>query len=407
LNKLKHKTRVKYHLAKNVGTEENIDDYKEQEKEYKKAIRRAKRQHFKNRCSEIKNFKDLSRLNKAMQQHQNNKHLGMVNDSSGNLTETVEEMADTLLNTHFPNNSKTPHNIENTNITYAPQHQWINVDTFKAAASKFKNNKAAGPDGIKPIILKNLPDPIIERICTIFSASIDIGYTPEKLCHSKIILIPKQGKDDYTNPHSFRPISLTSFVFKTLERMVLWRLEDTVFKHKPIHKNQHAFRKGHSTEIPLSKLTNFIEQAFINKEYAVCIFLDIIGAFNNITHKAIIKAMKEAKLPPEIVTWYGNYTQYRSCEIKIGRKTFKRYINDGTSQGGILSPIIFNLAINVLLFIIERAKILGIAFADDTMKGEKGRCLHSIIQKLQVVLNQLTQALDETGMKFSTEKQQL
>jgi hypothetical protein len=57
-----------------------------------------------------------------------------------------------------------------------------------------------------------------------------------------------------------------------------------------------------------------------------------------------------------------------------------------------------------LLLIIEKAKILGIAFADDTMKGEAGRCLHTIINKLQRVLNDLTTALDETGMKFSTEK---
>jgi hypothetical protein len=133
-----------------------------------------------------------------------------------------------------------------------------------------------------------------------------------------------------------------------MERLVLWRLEETTFKIHPIHRNQHAFRRGHSTEIPLSKLTNFVEQAFINKEYAVCVFLDIIGAFNNVTHTAIIRAMKDSNFPPEIINWYGNYTQTRSCEIKIGSKTFIRYLIDGTSQGGILSPVIFNLVINIL-----------------------------------------------------------
>jgi hypothetical protein len=76
-------------------------------------------------------------------------------------------------------------------------------------------------------------------------------------------------------------------MFKTLERLVLWRLEDTALKHNPMHKNQHAFRRGHSTEIPLSELTNYIEQAFINKEYVVSVFLDIIGAFNNVSHQAM------------------------------------------------------------------------------------------------------------------------
>jgi ribonuclease HI len=189
-----------------------------------------------------------------------------------------------------------------------------------------------------------------------------------------------------------------------MERLVLWNLEDTTLKLKPIHRNQHAFRRGHSTEIPLSKLTNFVEQAFINKEYAVCIFLDIIGAFNNVTHQAIIKAMNTANFPKEIIMWYGNYTQCRSCEITIGSKTFKCFLKDGTSQGGILSPIIFNLVINILLLIIEKAKILGIAFADEAMKGASGRCLQTILARLQKTLNDLTKALDETGMKFSPGK---
>jgi ribonuclease HI len=114
--------------------------------------------------------------------------------------------------------------------------------------------------------------------------------------------------------------------------------------------------------------------------------------------------MKTANFPPEITTWYGNYTQGRSCELILGGKSFIRFLKDGTSQGGILSPIIFNLVINILLLIIEKAKALGIAFADDTLAGDAGKNLEAILAKLQSVLNRLTTALDETGMKFSPEK---
>jgi hypothetical protein len=63
--------------------------------------------------------------------------------------------------------------------------------------------------------------------------------------------------------------------------------------------------------------------------------------------------------------------------------------------------------INVLLLIIEKAKALGIAFADDAMGGEKGKCPKTIITKLQKLLDDMTRALDTTGMKFSTQKTQV
>jgi hypothetical protein len=322
LHILKKKVRVSSHKLHTNPSSENRDEYQENYRKYKNLIRRSKRQHFQKFTSELNNPKDLAKLHKNLQNKQNNQHLGMMTKSDGNPTENDDDLANTLLNTHFPNSLEQEVIISNTKTSVAPHHSWISIKTFKQAVKMFKNEKAAGPDLIKPIVLKNLPENVIGRLCTLYSASIDIAYTPKIWRHAKIILIPKPGKDNYEDPNSFRPISLTSFTLKTLERLVLWRLESTTFKRFPIHRNQHAFRRGHSTEIPLSKLTNFVEQAFGNKEYAVCIFLDIIGAFNNVTHTAIIKAMKDSGFPPEIVAWYGNYTQTRSCEISIGNKKY-------------------------------------------------------------------------------------
>jgi hypothetical protein len=357
LHKLKRKARVSYHRNELAPNEDNRKEYDADKKHYKKILRKTKRQHFRQKCTDISDFKTLSKLNKALQQHNNNKHLGMVYNSQGEMTESVEEMADVLLDTHFPGSTK--HRLPDIKIecTTAPFHDWINPDSCKAAINRFKNDKAAGPDQIKPIVLKNLPDNVILRLCTLFSATIDTGYTPEIWRHSRAILIPKPGKDDYTNPNSFRPISLTSFMFKTLERLVLWRLEDTALKQNPMHKNQHAFRRGHSTEIPLSELTNFIEQAFINKEYVVSVFLDIIGAFNNVSHQAMERAMIKHGFPPDIIQWYLFYTKNRTVEFNTGSQQFIRHLVDGFAQGGILSPPIFDLSINDILIITFDPKL--------------------------------------------------
>jgi hypothetical protein len=62
-------------------------------------------------------------------------------------------MAEVLLNTHFPSSQTQENVITNKNVTIAPHHEWIH--TFKQATANFKNDKASGPDLIKPIVLKN------------------------------------------------------------------------------------------------------------------------------------------------------------------------------------------------------------------------------------------------------------
>jgi len=44
----------------------------------------------------------------------------------------------------------------------------------------------------------------------IFRASVAVGYVPNDWQSAEVVFIPKPGKRDYTDPKSFRPISLTS-----------------------------------------------------------------------------------------------------------------------------------------------------------------------------------------------------
>jgi hypothetical protein len=79
----------------------------------------------------------------------------------------------------------------------------------------------------------------------IYNATIDLHYTPLLWRDSKVVFLPKPGKEDYTDRRAFRPILLMLFFFKALERLVQWRMDATAL---PLDKEQHAFRKGHCTE---------------------------------------------------------------------------------------------------------------------------------------------------------------
>jgi ribonuclease HI len=393
------------HDATRLRTDAAWEQYRSLRRDYKKIITKSKSKTFHEYTSNATSTKATAKLFKSIQQHTNEAHLGLLKLPTGQLTTSAHEIASTLLDEHFPGSVSQPPSISNVQIdAVAPSFPWITDKLVKCAIANFSNNKAPGPDGIKPELLKNLPDNIISRLTTLFAASVETGYTPRKWCHSKTIMIPKSNKNDYSNPRAFRPISLTSFIFKTLERLVLWHLEDQTLPQQLLHKHQHAFRKDHSTEVALSKLSTFLEQASIRKQYAVVVFLDIEGAFDNITIEAIKKGMQKHKIPTNIQNWYLNYLTSRSCHLTIADITIIRYLIKGTAQGGILSPLIFNFSMDDFLQLCELCNILGIGFADDGLLAVCGWDLDDLLGQLQRALHQVEIWANECGLRFSTSK---
>jgi hypothetical protein len=99
---------------------------------------------------------------------------------------------------------------------------------------------------------------------------------------------------------TFRPISLMPFLFKALDRLVKWHIEQ---HGETFHPDQHAFRKGHCTENALSHMVDAIESSILKGNIALAVFLDIQGAFDNLTSTAIATGMAAHGVDQEIIEW--------------------------------------------------------------------------------------------------------
>jgi hypothetical protein len=164
--------------------------------------------------------------------------LGALTKPNRTTTETAKESYALVMSEHFPD-ATTLDDAASANPDPAPmqgrynhpilvdQPSWINVERLREALHSFGNNKAAGPDDIKPIILHNMPE-IEHTLKRLYAAIIDLHYTPSLWRRSEIVFIPKPGKDQ-SYPRAYRPILLMSFLFKTLERLVQWGLEETAY----------------------------------------------------------------------------------------------------------------------------------------------------------------------------------
>ncbi len=112
------------------------------------------------------------------------------------------------MDTHFPGctkigNFQDPINdnlIRNTETDY--QFNTKNI------LRSFKAEKAAGPDGIIPLVLHHLGPNAISIIEDLYKVSLETSYIPKLWCETKVIFLGKPTKDTYDNPSSFRPITL-------------------------------------------------------------------------------------------------------------------------------------------------------------------------------------------------------
>jgi hypothetical protein len=142
----------------------------------------------------------------------------------------------------------------------------VTYQRVKWAIHSFAPYKSPGVDGIFPALLQEGQEVLIPHLTRIFRACLAMGYVPLSWRQVKVVFIPKPGKSSYSGPKDFRPISLTSFLLKTMERLVDRYIRDEIMVLRPLHPNQHSYQAGKSVETALHQLIVRVEKALDQQE---------------------------------------------------------------------------------------------------------------------------------------------
>ena len=202
---------------------------------------------------------------------------------TGERTQTEGETLDLLLGTHFPTSNVVASGLLPATACRTSQVNWqmaARIFTYRKvewAINSFAPYKSPGMDGIFPALLQEGRGILIPYLVRMFRACLAMGYVPAIWRQVKVVFIPKPGRSSYCGPRDFRPISLTSFLLKTMKRLVDRFLRDEVLVSKPLHPNQHAYQTGKSVETALHQLVVRVEKALDQQEIALGVFLDIEG----------------------------------------------------------------------------------------------------------------------------------
>ena len=181
---------------------------------------------------------------------------------------------------------------------------FTSADT-KEATRLAKSSTAIGPDGVSTLHLKKLAHGALNYHTNIFNLSISTGQIPEIWHKSIIIPILEPGKDNNIGKN-WRPISLLCPAVKTLEKLLLPKIQT----HIPSHPAQYGFRPKHSTCTSQSTITADIAAGFSRKKPAlrtVLVALDLTAAFDNGDHQQLQEILFNTNIPVTIRRWLYNY----------------------------------------------------------------------------------------------------
>ena len=179
------------------------------------------------------------------------------------------------------------------------------------------------------------------------------------------IFLPKPGKESYFEAKSFRMITLTSFQLKWLERLILYHINDDKNVQAKLSASQYGFRAGVSTETALHEFVRRVEQCLVRKKPALGIFLDIVGAFDNVTFRGFATALRGLGMSEILTSWIENLLRHRTVQVELYGDKVKREVMKGNPQGGILSPFLWNCVLNNLLLELRSRGFYVQAYADD------------------------------------------
>lgn len=230
----------------------------------------------------------------------------------------------------------------------------------------FSSWKAAGGDKIFPYMLKRAGKFIGKTLQTLFRASLQLSHVPNSWQKTNVTFIAKSGKEDYTSASSYRPISLTSFLLKALERIVDQRIKSTALTKNPLHKAQNAFISQADTSSALHNFVSNVEMHY-NKKQIITIFGDLSKAFDVLKHSSIIEAAREKGVEEWIIAWATNMFENRiiTKHFPASNKTIHTMVKDGVPQGGCGSTTWFNIAIDKLIRQLSDSGFETTFYADD------------------------------------------
>ncbi len=228
----------------------------------------------------------------------------------------------------------------------------------------------------------------------------------------KAIIRPhlKKTNLDHEQMKNYRPVSNLHFLSKILEKLVVNRLDRYLELNNLHDPLQSAYRKQHSTETAVLKLSNDIIQGLDQEKVTILASLDLSAAFDTVDHSIFLHRLKAAfGVNGNALTWFSSYLENRHYNVCVNKcLSDLKYLTCGVPQGSVLGARMYTMYVRPLSMIMQKHNIRYHSYADDTQLyvqcSNTPAALAEATTRLQNCLSDVCTWMTNNALKLNTDK---